>query len=343
MSSTAIIGDDDALEPTLQCLLDQKTLRWIFVGGKGGVGKTTTSCSLAIQLSKVRKSVLLISTDPAHNLSDAFGQKFGKEARLIDGYDNLSAMEIDPNGSIQDLMASGGAESSDDPMGGFGLGGMMQDLAFSIPGVDEAMSFAEVLKQVKSLSYEVIVFDTAPTGHTLRFLQFPTVLEKALSKLSQLSGQFGPMLNSVLGARGGLPGGQNLDDVLSKMESLRETIAEVNSQFKDADMTTFVCVCIAEFLSLYETERMIQELTSYHIDTHCIVVNQLLFPGKDSACQQCGARRKMQRKYLNEIKELYEDFNVVRMPLLVEEVRGREKLENFSEMLINPFQPAHED
>ncbi|KAF3491427.1 arsenical pump-driving ATPase [Arthroderma uncinatum] len=344
MSSTAIMGDDDALEPTLQCLLDQKTLRWIFVGGKGGVGKTTTSCSLAIQLSKVRKSVLLISTDPAHNLSDAFGQKFGKEARLIDGYDNLSAMEIDPNGSIQDLMASGGgAEGGDDPMGGFGLGGMMQDLAFSIPGVDEAMSFAEVLKQVKSLSYEVIVFDTAPTGHTLRFLQFPTVLEKALSKLSQLSGQFGPMLNSVLGARGGLPGGQNLDDVLSKMESLRETIAEVNSQFKDADMTTFVCVCIAEFLSLYETERMIQELTSYHIDTHCIVVNQLLFPGKDSACQQCGARRKMQRKYLNEIEELYEDFNVVRMPLLVEEVRGREKLENFSEMLMHPFQPAHED
>ena len=188
------------------------------------------------------------------------------------------------------------------------------------------MSFAEVLKQVKSLSYDVIVFDTAPTGHTLRFLQFPSVLEKALAKLSQLSNQFGPMLNSVLSARGGL-GGQNLDELLSKMESLRETIAEVNTQFKDADLTTFVCVCIAEFLSLYETERMIQELAGYQIDTHAIVVNQLLFPGKDSGCEQCGARRKMQKKYLNEIEELYEDFNVVRMPLLVEEVRGKEKLE----------------
>jgi arsenite-transporting ATPase len=215
MSSAALIHDDDAFEASLQSILDQKSLRWIFVGGKGGVGKTTTSCSLAIQLAKVRKSVLLISTDPAHNLSDAFGQKFGKEARLIDGFTNLSAMEIDPNGSIQDLLAAGG-EGQDDPLGGMGLGGMMQDLAFSIPGVDEAMSFAEVLKQVKSLSYEVIVFDTAPTGHTLRFLQFPSVLEKALTKISQLSAQFGPMLNSILGSRGGLPGGQNLDEIVQK-------------------------------------------------------------------------------------------------------------------------------
>ncbi|GKT60589.1 ATPase Get3 [Colletotrichum tofieldiae] len=336
----AIIDADDAMEPTLQSILDQKSLRWIFVGGKGGVGKTTTSCSLAIQLAKARKSVLLISTDPAHNLSDAFNQKFGKEARLIDGFTNLSAMEIDPNGSMQDLLA--GQNEEVDAMSG-GLGGMMQDLAFAIPGIDEAMSFAEVLKQVKSMSYETIIFDTAPTGHTLRFLSFPSVLEKALAKVSQLSSQYGPLLNGFLGSGGQLPNGQNLNEMMEKLETLRETISEVNTQFKDENLTTFVCVCIPEFLSLYETERMIQELANYGIDTHSIVVNQLLFPKKGSNCDQCNARRKMQKKYLEQIEELYDEFNVVKMPLLVEEVRGKDKLEKFSEMLMTPYAPPEMD
>jgi arsenite-transporting ATPase len=116
--------DDDELAPTLQNVLDQTSLRWIFVGGKGGVGKTTTSCSLATQLAMVREKVLLISTDPAHNLSDAFGQKFSRNPEKVNGYDNLFAMEIDPTASMHDMMAS-------DP----GISSQLQDIAFAIPGL----------------------------------------------------------------------------------------------------------------------------------------------------------------------------------------------------------------
>ncbi|TQE05681.1 hypothetical protein C1H46_008700 [Malus baccata] len=128
---------------------------------------------------------LIISTDPAHNLSDAFQQKFTKTPTLVNGFTNLYAMEVDPTVEHEDVSGSDGMDN------------LFSDLANAIPGSDEAMSFAEMLKLVQTMDYSVIVFDTAPTGHTLRLLQFPSTLEKGLAKVMSLKNKFGGLMTQM--------------------------------------------------------------------------------------------------------------------------------------------------
>jgi len=158
-----MMDDSNLPEPSLKNIIDQKSLKWVFVGGKGGVGKTTTSCCLGAQLAKTRNKVLIVSTDPAHNLSDAFCQKVGREPTPIHGFDNLSAMEIDANDDMekmQQAVVEAGATTAEDDSG---LNTLMTELTSSIPGIDEAMSFSELMKQVQNMDYDVVVFDTART------------------------------------------------------------------------------------------------------------------------------------------------------------------------------------
>lgn len=125
--------------------------------------------------------------------------------------------EVDPNAPDSELEGLSETE-----------GGFLADLAGSIPGIDEAVSFAEVMKQVQSMDYDCIVFDTAPTGHTLRLLQFPTTLQKALDKLTGLKGSFGGLISQAMSMFGGGGGGE--DDIMGKFEQMKEIVTKVRRE-----------------------------------------------------------------------------------------------------------------
>lgn len=358
--------------PTLASLVQSHTLNWIFVGGKGGVGKTTTSCALACLLASTdvptsnnsnsagaagasppaplrRRKVLIISTDPAHNLSDAFNQKFSKNPTAVGGVPSLWAMEVDPSlvtqtdlfnemGLDTSAASHGGTLTEEERSGLRQLAGVIKQAANTLPGIDEVTVFAEIIREIKTMHFDTVVFDTAPTGHTLRLLALPQTLNESVDRILEVQGLAG--LINTAGQMVTNATGMTKDDFGPKLTRWRNQIKEVQAQFADHTKTTFVCVCIPEFLSVYETERLIQELMKYNIGCDNIVVNQLVMkPSSEPPCRMCESRKRIQGKYLAQIDELYEDFNVVKMPLLGNEVRGVEALQNFSKYLLTPYNP----
>lgn len=352
------------MEGSLSSLLES-SLKWIFVGGKGGVGKTTTSCSLAVLMASTpladsscdgglrTRRVLLVSTDPAHNLSDAFDQKVKSEPTPISGMEtSLFAMEIDPahfvHGSFYSVasqsaykmpgQASQGSEASTSSALQQ-LGSIFKEAASNMPGIDELSVFVEVFKGVELLSFDVVIFDTAPTGHTLRLLSMPHTLTSTVEKIVNTEGataMLSAAATMVLSATSNST--EDSSSLSSFIQSWLTLAKEVQSLLTDDTKTAFVCVCIPEFLSVYETERLLQELMKCNIGCEHVVVNQLVLkPASEPPCRMCLARQNVQNKYLRQIDKLYEDFHVVKMPLMSNEVRGLKSLLQFSRFLREPY------
>ena len=151
-----------------------------FCWWKGGIGKTSVSTSLAVLLLQKREKILIISTDPAHNLSNAFNQKMGSQPTLRNVFNNLYGWEINQK-EIKD-----GEENPLIDVLGVPLDvetqNLFEDLKNSIPGIDEALAIGLLLQVIDKMNYSLIIFNTTPTGHTLRMLSFPKVLEEAFGK-----------------------------------------------------------------------------------------------------------------------------------------------------------------
>ena len=317
-------------EETIQNILDQKTLKWIFVGGKGGVGKTTISASLSILLSKQGKKVLIISTDPAHNLSDAFNQKIGKQPTIIKGFENLYGIELDPEKDMNNIDKLNEILHVEEKSK---VDGLLQTMEGTFPGIDEANNLKYISNLLDNKDYDIVVFDTAPTGHTLKLLEMPLIIGKSMEKIMELKLQFSPVIDSV----GGVLGpeiDQKLNKFFTKMNELKDHMQKISDRFKDAEKTTFIAVCIPEFLSVYETERLVESLFKENIDIRNVVVNQVLMCDNPDKCKMCRSRIKMQKKYLEKIEEMFEDFHIIKVPLQKNEIRGAKNLENFYKFLI---------
>ncbi|CAL6069980.1 Arsenical_pump-driving ATPase [Hexamita inflata] len=305
--------------------------RYIFVGGKGGVGKTTNSCSLAVQLAaRTSSKILLISTDPAHNVSDAFGQQFSSDIQPVNNVPNLFAVEMDPSQKLNNVEKP--AEDSKFSAMFEQISSLMKNVS-SFPGIDEIMNFMVVMKLAMNDEYETVVFDTAPTGHTMRFLEIPRMAQKLFQTIDGIWAQVQPMMQ-MMGPMMGVEMG-DMDGTFNTVKENLKLCAKVQERFEDPAQTTFVCVCIPEFLSLYETERLVQHLARINIDCNTIIINQVLNVGSKCNCQLCKARSNMQKKYIKQMEELYDDFQLIKMPMLEKEVRGSTDLKGFGDMLIN--------
>ncbi|KAI8464936.1 MAG: ArsAB family transporter: arsenite [Monoraphidium minutum] len=318
------------------------------LGGKGGVGKTSCSAALALRFANQGMTTLIVSTDPAHSLSDSLDQDVsgGLPVRVTSplGGDDppLWGMQIDLEQSRAELKAAvdaGGGQGLNDFLDGLGLGviaAQLKDLSLGElldtppPGVDEAIAIAKVVQFLKSDDYahfDRIVFDTAPTGHTLRLLTLPDFLDKGLGKIirlrAKLAGAAGAVKSFFTGAA------QEEDPAVKKMNDLRDRMEEARALFHDASCMRFVVVTIPTVMAAAESARLAGSLVEEGIPLNTVVVNQCI---STTATEKfLELRRHDQARALEAIASdpALSRLQLIKAPLLDLEVRGEAGLNYF--------------
>ncbi|XP_058077561.1 ATPase GET3B-like isoform X3 [Magnolia sinica] len=342
--------------------------KYYMLGGKGGVGKTSCAASLAVKFANHGHPTIVVSTDPAHSLSDSFDQDLsGGMLVPVDGLESpLFALEINPEKAREEFRSSSqknGGTGVKDFMDSMGLGMFVEQLGelklgelldTPPPGLDEAIAISKVLQFVEAQEYNMfsrIVFDTAPTGHTLRLLSLPDFLDASIGKILKLKKKLTSATSAIKSVFGQEDTQQDASD---KLEKLRERMVKVRELFRDADSTEFIIVTIPtnekvygvivdgdnyenviseEVMAVSESSRLCGSLKKESVPVRRLIINQVL-PPSSSDCKFCAMKRKDQMRALNMIQNDSElmGLKIIQAPLVDVEIRGVPALKFMGEM-----------
>jgi arsenite-transporting ATPase len=290
--------------------------RFVFFSGKGGVGKTSMACATAVRHADAGKRTLIITTDPAANLADVFEQPIGHHMTPLTGINNLWAMEIDPDSATEEYKERALAPLRDifpAPMVEVINEQMSGPCTAEVAAFDRFTDFLVLDNEAdQPVEFDVIVFDTAPTGHTIRLLELPAEWANTISTAEQGSGQtcIGPA---------------------AAIQSAKFKYERALAILRDPAQTRFTFVLHPEAIAIHETRRAIGELGKLDIHTHELIINGII-PPEATSNALFAARAEMQAGYLSQIESEL-PYAARRMFLMDGEIKGIERLRTVAALL----------
>lgn len=310
---------------------NKRRTRIILFTGKGGVGKTSVAAATSLLLAKGGRKTLIISTDPAHSLSDAFGVQIGPTIMKIT--DNLYAQEISVIEAINDHWENlkgylTGLFSSQ------GLDPVSSEEIATLPGFDEASELLYVDDYVRDGKFDVIVMDSAPTGESLKLLSFPEAMSWYMEKLFPISRTTAKIVRPIMKPFSSIPLPD--DSIFKSMESLYQSLRDVRNILTDESSTSIRLVCTPDRMSLNETRRAYTYLLLYGYPVDSLVVNKIFTSNTGDFFQNW---RKSQEEILTEIQDSFEDLRIFKLFLSKEEPTGLKKLADLGRSLYEDSDP----